>query len=85
LAELQHQTCLLKELSPAQAWPHFHATARGALWQLQGVLKSSKIILSSPLLEAITIFTDASGHGTAAYYTKDCHRLNILFSPQLKG
>jgi hypothetical protein len=33
-----------------------------------------KIILSSSLLEAVTIFTDASGHGTAAYYTKDCHK-----------
>jgi hypothetical protein len=34
-----------------------------------------KIILSSPLSEAITIFTDASGHGTVAYYTKDCHKV----------
>jgi hypothetical protein len=30
-----------------------------------------KIILSSPLSEAVTIFTDASGHGTATCYTKD--------------
>jgi hypothetical protein len=29
-----------------------------------------KIILSSPLLEAVTIFTDASGCGTAAYYQR---------------
>jgi hypothetical protein len=34
-----------------------------------------KIILSSPLSETTTIFTDASGHGTAAYYTKDCHKV----------
>jgi hypothetical protein len=35
-----------------------------------------KIILSSPLSEAATIFTDASGRGTAAaYYTKDCHKV----------
>jgi hypothetical protein len=26
-------------------------------------------------LEAVTIFTDASGHGTASYYTKDCHKV----------
>jgi hypothetical protein len=34
-----------------------------------------KIILSSALSEAVTIFTDASGCGTAAYYTKDCHKV----------
>jgi hypothetical protein len=34
-----------------------------------------KIILSSPLSEAVTIFIDASGCGTAAYYTKDCHEV----------
>jgi hypothetical protein len=33
-----------------------------------------KIILSSPLSEAVTIFPGASGHGNAAYYTKDCHK-----------
>jgi hypothetical protein len=42
-----------------------------------------KIILSSPLSEAVTIFTDASGHGppgTAAYYTRDCHKVeNTIF------
>jgi hypothetical protein len=40
-----------------------------------------KIILSSPLSEAITIFTDASGNGTAAYYTKNCHKVeNTIFA-----
>jgi hypothetical protein len=40
-----------------------------------------KIILSSPLSEAVTIFTDASGHGSAAYYTKDCHKVeHIVFA-----
>jgi hypothetical protein len=34
-----------------------------------------KIILSSPLSKDVTIFTDASGRGTAAYYTKDCHKV----------
>jgi hypothetical protein len=34
-----------------------------------------KIILSSSLLEAVTIFTDASGCGAAAFYTKDCHKI----------
>jgi hypothetical protein len=34
-----------------------------------------KMILSSPLSEAVTVFTDASGPGTAAYYTKDCHKV----------
>jgi hypothetical protein len=34
-----------------------------------------KIILSSPLSEAVTIFTDASGCGSAAYNTKDCHKV----------
>jgi hypothetical protein len=33
------------------------------------------------LLEAVTIFTDASGHGTAAYYTKDCQKVeHIVFA-----
>jgi hypothetical protein len=35
----------------------------------------SKIILSFLLSKAVTIFTDASGHGTAAYYTKDHHKV----------
>jgi hypothetical protein len=34
-----------------------------------------KSILSSPLLEAVTIFTGASGCSTAAYYTKDWHKV----------
>jgi hypothetical protein len=37
-----------------------------------------KIILSSPQSEAVTIFTDASGHGTAAYYNKNCHKVDCL-------
>jgi hypothetical protein len=43
-----------------------------------------KIILSSTLLEAVTIFTDASGHGAAVYYTKDCHKVEHTFLPLLK-
>jgi hypothetical protein len=40
-----------------------------------------KIFLSSPLSEAVTIFTDASRCGTADYYTKDCHKVeHTLFA-----
>jgi hypothetical protein len=34
-----------------------------------------KIVLPYLLLEDVTIFTDASWCGTAAYYTKDCHKV----------
>jgi hypothetical protein len=43
-----HQTHLLKELSPSQAWPHAHPTTTGALWQLQGVLEWSYLSQSPP-------------------------------------
>jgi hypothetical protein len=33
-----------------------------------------KIIASSPLSKAVTNLTDASEHGTAAHYTKDCYK-----------
>jgi hypothetical protein len=67
-AKLRHWTCLIKELSPGQVQPHSYTAIVRALC-------FPKIILSSPLLEAVTIFTDASGRGTAAYYTKDCHKV----------
>jgi hypothetical protein len=35
----------------------------------------SKNFLPSPLSEAVKIFSDASGHGTAACYTKDFHKV----------
>jgi hypothetical protein len=44
-----------------------------------------KIILSSPLWEDVTIFTDASEHGTGAFTPKIAIRLNILFLPPFKG
>jgi hypothetical protein len=75
LAQSQHWTCLLKEFSPGQARPHSHTAAAGALWQLQRLLEWLKIILSSPLSEAVTISTDASVYGTAAYCTKDCQKV----------
>jgi hypothetical protein len=44
-----------------------------------------KIILSSPLLEAVTIFTDALGVVLLPITPKIAIRLNILFLPHLKG
>jgi hypothetical protein len=29
-------------------------------------------------LEVVTIFTNVSGHGTAVYYTKDCHKVEYM-------
>jgi hypothetical protein len=49
------------------------------------MLEWLQIILSSPLSEAVTIFTHASGHGSAACYTKDCHKVENAVLPLLKG
>jgi hypothetical protein len=49
------------------------------------MLLSFQKLLHPPLCQKLSIFTDAAGHGIAAYYTKDCHKVENTFLPLLKG